>query len=245
LSECLLDAVQLRQNIWSTMHDKAVVIHSQWTLQEQVMHFAEEMLRLCPVHELDKEWIKQQQQGLHKFRKSLEIQGIGGVESSRYLEILKSTSQAGLSSTDAAHLASMPELTQMATAVHISATENIPLARCLKATQAAMHLLPFSILESSLRTPFWSDKEAHALRREWLHRLTLLKQKATIQLLQIPSRSLLDAGKELWSQHRDWNEFQEEARKGWIADRRESTDEAERLRLILALTHLESIIDES
>jgi len=245
LSECLLDAVQLRQNIWSSMHDKTVIIHTQWTLQEQIMHFAEEILRLRPVHELDKEWIEQQKQGLRKFRKSLGVQGIGGVENSRYLVILKSTSQAGLSSTDAAHLASMPELTQMATAVDISATEKIPLTRCLKATQAAMHLLPFSSLESSLRTPFWADREAHALRREWLHRLTLLKQKATIQLLQIPSRSLLDAGTELWNQHRDWNEFQEEAHKGWMADRRESTDEAERLRLILALTHLESIIDES
>ena len=245
LSECLLDAVELRQNIWSTMHDKTLIIHTQWELQEQITHFAEEMLRLCPVHELDKTWIKQQQHGLRTFRKSLSIQGVGGVENSRYLEILKLTSQAGLSSADAAHLASMPELTQMATAVHISATEKVPLTRCLKATQSAMHLLPFALLESSLRTPFWADKEAHALRREWLHRLTLLKQKATMQLLASRSRSLLDAGKKLWSQHRDWDEFQQAVRKGWIADRRESTDEAERLRLILALTHLESIIDES
>jgi glutamate dehydrogenase len=245
LSECLLDAVELRQNIWSTMHDKTLIIHTQWELQEQIMHFAEEMLRLSPVHELDKTWIKQQQHGLRIFRKSLSIQGIGGIENSRYLEILKSTSQAGLSSADAAHLASMPELTQMATAIHISAMEKLPLSRCLKATQAAMHLLPFTLLESSLRTPFWADREAHALRREWLHRLTLLKQKATGQLLASRSRSLLDAGKKLWSQHRDWDEFQQAVSKGRIADRQESTDEAARLRLILALTHLESIIDES
>jgi len=245
LSESLLDVAALRQNIWSTMQERTLIIHTQWELQEQIMHFAEEILRLCPVHELDMTWIKKQQRGLRMFRKSLGIQGIGGVENSRYLEILKSTSQAGLSSTDAAHLAAMPELTQMATAVHIGATEKIPLPRCLKATQAAMHLLPFALLESSLRTPFWADKEAHALRREWLHRLTLLKQKATMQLLNIGARSLLEAGRNLWSQHRDWDEFQQAARIGWIADRRESTDEAERLRLILSLTHLESIIDES
>ncbi|MCF7822140.1 MAG: NAD-glutamate dehydrogenase [Mariprofundaceae bacterium] len=245
LSECLLDAVELRRNIWSTMHDKMLAVQTQRELQEQIMHFAEEILRLCPVHELDKAWIKQQQRGLRSFRKSLGIQGVGGVENSRYLDILKSTSQAGLSSADAAHLASMPELTQMASAVHISATEKTPLTRCLKATQAAMHLLPFSALESSLRTPFWADKDAHALRREWLHRLTLLKQKATSQLLQSPSRSLLETGKELWSRHRDWNELQQALHGGWITDPGESTDETEHLRLILALTHLESIIDES
>ena len=245
LSECLLDAVQLRQNIWSGMHDKALIIHTQWELREQIMRFAEELLRLCPVHGLDKAWIKKQQQGLRSFRKSIGIQGIGGIENSRYLEILKSTSQAGLSPEDAAHLAAMPELTQMATAVHISAMENTPLARCLKATQTAMHLLPFSALESSLRTPFWADSDAHALRREWLHRLTLLKQKATSQLLQGPSRSLLEAGKELWSRHRDWNELQQALHKGGISGPGESTDETEHLRLILALTHLESIIDES
>ncbi|MDT8375456.1 MAG: NAD-glutamate dehydrogenase [Mariprofundaceae bacterium] len=245
LSECLLDAVQLRRNIWTTMHDKELIIHTQWELQEQIMHFAEEILRLCPVHELDKAWIKQQQKGLRSFRKSLGVQGIGGVENSRYLEILKSTAQAGLSSADAAHLASMPELTQMATAVHISATEKTPLARCLKATQAAMHLLPFSALESSLRTPFWADREAHALRREWLYRLTLLKQKATGQLLQSPSRSLLEAGKALWGGHRDWKELQQALHRGEVTDDTELTDEAEHLRLILALTHLESIVDES
>ena len=119
-----------------------------------------ELLRLCQVNQLDMEWILKQQRGLRRFRHSMGAQGIGGVENSRYLDLLKSASQAGLSSTDAAHLAAMPELTQMAIAVYTSASEKIALPQCLKATQACMHLLPFPALEASLRSPLWADEEA-------------------------------------------------------------------------------------
>ncbi len=245
LAEALLDADQLRENIWATVEDKQAVCHIQRNIQEYVMHFAEELLRLCPVHELDLAWIKRQRYGLRRFRNSLAAQGIGGIENSRYLELLKSASQAGLSPTDAAHLAAMPELAQMATAVHISAAEKMPLSQCLKATQACMHLLPFPVLESSLRSPLWAEREAHALRREWLHRLTLLKQRATQQLLQHKSRSLMEAGTRLWGQHKHWQHLQKTIRAGWSHETADVMDEAERLRLILALTHLESVIDES
>ncbi|MDX8402840.1 MAG: NAD-glutamate dehydrogenase, partial [Mariprofundaceae bacterium] len=245
LAETLMDADSLRENIWATVKDKSIVARIQRNMQEEIMHFAEELLRLCQVHHLDMAWIQKQQRGLRRFRHSMGVQGIGGVENSRYLDLLKSASQAGLSSTDAAHLAAMPELTQMAIAVYISASEKMALSQCLKATQACMHLLPFPALEASLRSPLWADEEAHALRREWLHRLTLLKQRATHRLLQHKSRSFLEAGTRLWSQHKHWQHLQEAVHIGWSQESDALMAEQGKLRLILALTHLESVIDES
>lgn len=245
LAETLMDADSLRESIWVTVKDKSIVARIQRNMQEQIMHFAEELLRLCQVHDLDMAWIQHQQRGLRRFRHSLGAQGIGGIENSRYLELLKAASQAGLSSDDSAHLAAMPELTQMAVAVHISSSENIALSQCLKATQACLHLLPFLALEAALRSPLWADEEAHALRREWLHRLTLLKQRSTLQLLQHKSRSLLETGTRLWAQHKHWQDLQDTIHIGWSQDSDELMAEQGKLRLILALTHLESVIDES
>ncbi len=246
LAESLLDADQLRENVWLTVYDKSIAARIQHHLQEQIMHFAEELLRLCDVHNLDSTWIEKQQKGLRQFRNSMGALGIGGAENSRYLELLKSASQAGLSSEDAAHLAAMPELTQMGTAVHISAIKQLPLNHCLKATQACMHLLPFHPLESLLRSAAWSDPEAHSLRREWLHRLTLLKERATGQLLEEKSQAYLKQGHRLWSHHKHWAYLQDTLRSGRISESEPlTTSETGRLRLILALTHLESVIDES
>lgn len=245
MAETLMDAGSLRESIWATVKDKSIVARIQRNMQEQIMHFAEELLRLCQVNQLDMDWIQKQQRGLRRFRHSLGAQGIGGIESSRYLELLKSASRAGLSSADAAHLAAMPELTQMAIAVHISASEKIALSQCLKATQACMHLLPFPALETALRSPMWADEEAHALRREWLHRLTLLKQHATHQLLQHKPRSFLEAGTRIWGQHKHWQHLQETIHMGWSHESDELMAEQGKLSLILTLTHLESVIDES
>ncbi|MES0372195.1 MAG: NAD-glutamate dehydrogenase domain-containing protein, partial [Mariprofundaceae bacterium] len=245
LAETVLDADSLRENIWETVKDKSIVARIQRNMQEQIMHFAEEILRLCQVLDLDMAWIQNQQRGLRRFRHSLGSQGIGGIENQRYLELLKAASKAGLSSDDSTHLAAMPELTQMAIAVHISSSEEKTLTQCLKATQACLHLLPFTALEAALRSPLWADEEAHALRREWLHRLTLLKQRATKQLLKHKPSSFLEAGTRLWGQHKHWHDLQETIQMGWLKESDELMAEQGKLRLILALTHLESVIDES
>jgi len=245
IAKTLLDADSLRENIWIKVTDKNIATHLQRNMQEQIMYFAEELLRLCSVYDLDMAWIQTQQRGLRHFRNSLGAQGIGGAENSRYLEVLKTAPQAGLQPSDAAHLAAMPELTQMATAVHISASEKIALSQSLKATQACMHLLPFSTLESSLRSSSWADTEAHALRKEWLHRLTLLKKRATRQLLQHKSRSPLAAGTQLWGQHKHWQHLQESIQNNGLHQPDDLMAESGRLRLILTLTHLESVIDEN
>jgi len=245
LAERMLDASLLHENIWTTIADKNIAAGIQRSIQEYVSHFAEELLRLCEVHNLDMAWLTRQQNGLRRFRKSLGAQGIGGSENSRYLELLKSAAQAGLSAEDAAHLAAMPEMTQMATALHISSNQSLPLGKCLKAVQACLHLLPFQKLESALRTPAWADSEAHPLRREWLHRLTLLKHRAVAQLLTLSSRSLLDGGRTLWGGHKHWEDLQLVVHGEAVEAAGQAPDNSSRLRLILALTHLESVIDES
>jgi len=245
LAEALLEADQLRQRAWDSVDDKTIAAQIQHHIQEQIMHFAEELLRLCDVHKLNSKWIERQQKGLRQFRNSMGALGIGGAENSRYLELLKSASQAGLSSDDASHLAAMPELTQMAPAVHISETKQLPLTHCLKATQASMYLLPFHKLESSLRSAAWADSEAHSLRREWLHRLTLLKERATGQLLSMKSEAFIESGNKLWSKHKHWPDLQETLQSELVIESEKRSSEAERLHLILSLTHLESVIDES
>jgi len=238
MAEYMLDGDALRQAIWQDLEDADTACMMQRTLQEYLMRFAEEMLRLCPVITLTLGWMKQQRNGLRHFRHSLAAQGIGGMENSRFLELLKSAGQAGLSPAHAAHLATMPELAQTATSLHLSSTLNQPLLRCLKANQACLHLLPLREAESPLRTADWGDDDTHALRREWLHRLTMLKSQAIRQLLNIRRRDFLQAGEALWGRHRHWDHIQQ---------LRTELDENEpdRMKLLLLLTQMESLITES
>jgi len=238
MAEYILDGDILRHAIWQEMEDTDIACQIQRALQEHLMYFAEEMLRLCPVSDLTLDWIKRQRKGLRHFRHSLAAQGIGGMENSRFLELLKTVGQAGLTPAHAAHLATMPELSQTAASLHISSTLKQPLLRCLKANQACLHLLPFCEAESPLRTATWGDEDTHALRREWLHRLAMLKSQAIQQLLTIRHRNLLQAGEALWAKHRHWNSIQR-----LRAELDES--EPERMKLLLLLTRLESLITES
>jgi len=238
MAEYMLDGDVLRQAIWQKIEDANMACVMQRSLQEYLMHFAEEMLRLCPVIKLTQAWMKQQRSGLRRFRHSLAAQGISGMENSRFLELLKSAGRAGLGSLHAAHLATMPELSQTATSLHLSSMLKQPLLRCLKANQVCLHLLPLREAESPLRTADWGDGDTHALRREWLHRLTILKSQAIRQLLNIRHRNLLRAGEALWGIHRHWDNIQQ---------LRTELDETEpsRMKLLLLLAQMESLITES
>jgi glutamate dehydrogenase len=114
------------------------------------------------------------------------------------------------------------------------------LPTCLQATQACLDLLPITALEMQLRSSRWSDDEAHALRREWLHRLTHLKAQATRQLLAQGKRNLLEAGRQLWSGHHNWAELMQ-AGQWHEAD----PEPPSRTEVMLALARLESLIDET
>jgi len=238
MAEYMLDGDILRHAIWQEMEDTDIACQIQRAMQEHFMRFTEEMLRLCPVNELTLDWLKRQRKGLRHFRHSLAAQGIGGMENNRFLGLLKTVGQAGLTPAHAAHLATMPELSQTAASLHLSSTLKQPLLRCLKANQACLHLLPFCEAESPLRTATWGDEDTHALRREWLHRLAMLKSQAIRQLLAIRHRNLLQAGEAHWAKHRHWDSIQR---------LRAELDENEpdRMKLLLLLARLESLIAES
>ncbi|MDX8397766.1 MAG: NAD-glutamate dehydrogenase [Mariprofundaceae bacterium] len=242
----LLDMKNLSQGIQNTPINTQELYQMRHTMQEYTMHVAEELLRLFDMQKIDVNWLKKQQQGMCRFRKSLAARGIGGDESSRFLSLLKPARQVGLSIEQASHLAALPELSQMATACFLSQDLSQPLSRCLHAMQATLHLLPFNALEMPMRSAEWASEDAHPLRCEWLNRITLLKARAGQQLLKTSSSNFIKKGESYWSSHRNWNLIQQfSMRANQQGEENGASDEQRRMQLMLALTQLESIIEGS
>ena len=174
ITEALLDSEGLRQAIWDAIADPEVIIRLQRALQQNLIFFAETLLRLCSMEKLDSTWVSDQQKGLRQFRRNITSHGMEGLADHNHADFLKSISQSGLSEEYALHLASMPFLAQSACAVHLASTMGQPLSRCLQASRACLKLLPIEEIEAPLRTPDWGSDDAHSLRREWLHRLNTI-----------------------------------------------------------------------
>jgi glutamate dehydrogenase len=242
IADRLLDAQSLRQAVWSQIEDAETTIQIQHTLADHVMHFAEELARLCTITDLDLPWIQRQWHDIRHFRHSIAGHGISGMEQSAFLDMLKTTTQAGLETDAAEQLATMPELAESATALYLSMHLKLPLRICLQATQACLHLLPITALEMQLRSSDWNDDEAHALRREWLHRLTHLKAQATGQLLAPGTRDMVATGELLWSGHHYWPNLMQT--RTWL-DAENDAVPPSRTEVMLALAQLESLLDES
>jgi glutamate dehydrogenase len=243
IAEILLDIEPLRQAIWDHLSDMASAARLQRRLQEYLMLFAEKLVRLCPVSKLDMDWVRRRQKGLRQFRLAISSNGLAGLADAAPDELMELITGEGLPDKYALHLAAMPQLAQSACAVHLASLLKLPLGRCLLASQACLKLLPIDHIEAALQTADWGDEDAHSLRREWLHRLTLLQSRAIAQLLAEPGNRFESAGERLWKQHRYWPDMD-----AWWqekADRRKTTDpkaaESRRMRLLLAMTRLESI----
>ncbi|PIW47390.1 MAG: NAD-glutamate dehydrogenase [Zetaproteobacteria bacterium CG12_big_fil_rev_8_21_14_0_65_54_13] len=230
IAEKLLDTAALREAIWHEVTDVEQAVRLQHGLQESQMLFAENLLRLCPVEQLDQAWLSAQQRGLHHFRQRMAAD----------ITIDDTLASSGLTDGHLRHLAMMPQLAQSACAVHLASSMHISLSRCLSASRACLSLLPFDEMEQPLRSPEWADDDAHNLRREWLHRLTLLQSRAIAQLLNRPGNQFDTLAASLWKQHPYWQEI--ETFQQQINDPNAS-QEARRMRLMLALTRLEAIVD--
>jgi len=253
ITETVTDATPLHEAIWSSGSDMEIILDLQSVLQEKLMLFAEELLRLCPVEQLDMAWVNKQQKGLTRFRHSISEMGIAKLAGSNLSELMDSISISELNQEQALHMAAMPVLSQSACALHLASSTGRPLKQCLKASQVCLELLPIEHLEIPLRTPDWGDDDdTHNLRKAWLHRLTMLKNRAITQLLEQPDKQYLRAGKKLWYEHPLWPEMKpflsthayerfESEQKPGEARRAESR----RMRLLLALTRLESIVENS
>ncbi|WP_167632281.1 NAD-glutamate dehydrogenase domain-containing protein [Mariprofundus ferrooxydans] len=230
IAEVLLDTESLRTAIWDDIADMNLAVALQHALQASQMLFAENLLRLCPVEQLDQAWIATQQRGLRRFRKKMAAD----------VDPDEALIASGLAEEHCRHLAIMPLLAQSACAVHLASSMHISLNRCLSASRACLALLPIDEMERSLRSPEWADDDAHNLRREWLHRLTLLQNRAIAQLLSKPGHDFDSLAATLWQQHPYWSDI--ESLEPQINDPTASP-ESRRMRLMLGLTRLEAIVD--
>jgi len=236
MADALLDAGALRQAIWQQVSERKQAVRMLQQIQELVSRFAEQLLRLCPVHRLSLDWMRRHRRQLRSFRASRSVEGAHRDAQTRFDRILSETKDAGLDATAARHFAALSELAFMGVAAHLSACHG-PLPRCLHACQATIHLLPFSEADWLLRMPDWGKNAEYELRKEWLHRLTQLSERATRTLLQTTRHEPLPVGHSLWSRHRHWQSIQ--------LLRRELEQADDRMKLLLLLTMIENLVDET
>ncbi|MBL4776041.1 MAG: NAD-glutamate dehydrogenase, partial [Mariprofundus sp.] len=246
IAQTVLDSQALQHAMWSTEHDIDISVYLQRSLQEQIMLFAEALLRLCVVGSLDKQWINQQQRGLSRFLKTISDPGMAALAGNNHAELLDSIAQSSLNKDHALHMAAMPQLARSACAVHLSAQLNIPLQRCLLASQICLKILPIEMMEAPLRSSDWGGEDAHNLRREWLHRLTLLQSRAIAQLLQQRGNDFEGMAIRLWHQHQHWPAIEAYCKAYQSPTTGENRrNESKHLRLLLALAQLESVVDQN
>ena len=245
IAEALLDIAPLRHAIWEQAENMATATLLQRALQDQLMLFTENLLRLCHVGALDQAWISRQQKGLRQFHKHLTGQGLEALAGQKQQGIMAAIGESGLDEKHALQLAALPQLAQSACAVHLSSSLKQPLSRCLKASRACLKLLPIDEMEAPLRTPDWGSEDAHKLRREWLRRLTLMQSRAITQLLDGKTDNFERTGKELWQAHRYWERLQQFRQEVAAGEPGSEKSEAARMRLLLAMARLEAVIDRT
>jgi len=238
VAEFILDGAALRASIWHEVGEMEPACLFQSMLQGSLIQFAEDLLRLCPIDQLDKAWMRKQRRQFQRYRHGLHS-GNAKFNSEKHTALLREAKKEGLNKQSALDIATISELAQTGVSVHLSSQLRIPLIRCLRATRICLHLLPFSVVEASLRSPAWGDQLAHELRREWLHRLCLLKSRAIQQLLKTPGRDPVVAAGKLWGQHRYWENIQQ------IKNQFATGEESNRMLLLLLLTQMEALVDES
>ncbi|MFQ5344497.1 MAG: NAD-glutamate dehydrogenase domain-containing protein [Mariprofundus sp.] len=230
IAEALLDVAPLREALWQEITDVTLATQLLHQLQEHQMLFAENLLRLCPVEKLDMAWVSRHQRGLVKFRQQTSCSPDPMIATS------------GLTAEHIRHMTLMPQLAQSACAVHLASSMKMNLGRCLNASRVCLKELPIDEMEKPLRSPEWADDDAHMLRREWLHRLTMLQNRAIANLLQHSGQQFEHVAEQLWKQHSFWPAMETYRQQ---MDDTSASQESRRLRLLLALTRLESIVDNS
>lgn len=234
----LLGAHKLRTAIWEEVADQAAAVRMQVALQGHLQHFAEELLRLRPVSDFSGEWLEEQRAHFVRFAKVAEQASVEAPFNT--LCVGKPDAMAlGLSARNAAWLCSMPVLARCGVAIDVGIRLKTPLSRCLSAGRTVFMLLPFLALERQLRTPSWARDPIRALRREWLHRIILMRSCAIETVLKGRSRDLFATGARLWHHHPGWNGILE------LIPRIDTREDADPMAVILLLTRLESLIDDT
>ncbi len=130
------------------------------------------------------------------------------------------------------------EVVPLITAIALATQTEKPLKACLRATQQCLEVIPFVQLEAALHTPLWSGEEAHALRKEWLGRIMQIKIHAAKQLLLANAKQKA-AILQQWQHH----PLQQTLTVLSGPQKDSAGVEEQRLAYILALTHLQSIVE--
>jgi len=130
------------------------------------------------------------------------------------------------------------QITALVTAIPLHEKTDKALVQCLQVTQLCLEKLPFSLLEASLRTPLWASDDAHALRCEWLGRLVQLKIQAAENILELKGKHR-DQVLQAWHTHPLQDKLVH-----LLNGNSEAPQEEQRLRYILAMAHLQTIVDE-
>ncbi|MDX8382076.1 MAG: NAD-glutamate dehydrogenase [Ghiorsea sp.] len=130
------------------------------------------------------------------------------------------------------------ELMPLVTALALSEETHCSLKTCLEVTAQCLNVLPFVRLEQLLRTPLWAGNEAHALRKEWLNRLMLMKVQAAKNLLQVPVKKR-DILLRKWQEH----PLQSNLHDILGNHKKSPKDDEQRMLYLLALTQLQSIVE--
>jgi glutamate dehydrogenase len=236
-ADYVLQAENLRLSIWRDSLEMEQAVTMQLALQSHLQHFAEELLRLAPVNDMSLDWLTEQRRHFTKFRHLIEGGEDRGADGEVCL-IAPEALRAGLSEADCAWLCAMPHLARCGVALQAGIRLNMPLSRCLAANRATFKLLPLLTVEMQLRNPSWGTDLSHALRGEWLSRLTHMRSRAVNLLLRHRGRDLVSVGQRAWSAHRHWQNISEDTE--YL-----SRPNADPMRVILLLTRMESLIDET
>lgn len=232
ISETLLESRALVEDIWQTLSDANAAASLQQYIQEAVLQFAEELLRIADITQLDQTWLTRQLKALHRFgnSKSYSINSINR-------DLPPHIDQ--LPDHVLPRLLKLLDLAQFASALKLAARDDLPPSRALQAAQASFDLIPFYHLEQLFRSPVWGTDEAHALRRLCLQRLTRLKATAIETLLQhAKGKKYMHYGKQVWSHHPCWCHIHE----ALPTMKSEQREESLRTRSLLLLNQIEAVI---
>ncbi|MFQ5508527.1 MAG: NAD-glutamate dehydrogenase domain-containing protein [Leptospirillia bacterium] len=232
-AEFILDTAQITEAIWRDVKELGtrVALHNE--LRLHIQRFAEEMLRLCPVGDLALDCLKERRQAAAGFRKRL----VDTPESA--FRFPQPTRDSGLGEAAQAWLNALPLLSRSGVAMHVSSRLDMPLARCLAAGRATLKALPFPHAEAALRRPEWGAPGRQAVRREWLHRLALMRARAVESLIAQGGRDPEKAARTLWERHRHHQALVA------LAEQLRGETDPDPMQVVLLLTRLESLIDET
>jgi len=234
MADALLDGKQVRAKVWQQVTKLDDALSLLRVMQEQTLLLAEELLRLHPVMEADEAWLRRSRRGICHLFTSLDRTRVESFSSGKIWHH-KTLLALGLEEDLAWQITAWPLLARSAVAVHL-AGDGWALSRLLAANHAALTLLPLLQLEAPLRTASWALSAAHQLRREWLQRLSAMRCHAVLTLLREGRQGFDEVGRKIWHHHPAWSE---------VALRGDDGEDDEKLQLLLSLSRLQSVVEQS